>query len=282
LERFKRWSVCTPAILVCLQPRLQRRQLRKYRFYQAGRLDRTRRPPSVLSPFAQHRCYLRWGDVSAISSEGVTPPSSLLRAHVPLPLGSLLLRHLASFEESLQVVHSPCCPRELPDVISESLSLDAGSHAPAVHHVLSPVSSMMSSAFPTQAWVGFPRMSTNNDFSWEVLEVADIPLRSGLQVCSPPRSFLPLRILLQGSRGFYIRAYRALFPPHAPDMLTVRTQVIDGTGTRTLSDSQPCRLLSLRSPLSTLPAGIIVPTFLQRSPPWLLTTAACSGLGSAT
>ena len=109
---------------------------------------RPSRPPSVLSPFAQLRCYLRWGDVSAISSEGVTPPSSLLRAHVPLPLGSLLLRHLASFEESWQVVRSPCCPRELPDVISENLSLDAGSRSPAVHRVLSPVSSTMSSAFP--------------------------------------------------------------------------------------------------------------------------------------
>src|SRR5258708_7001348 len=51
-------------------------------------------------------------------------------------------------------------------------------------------------------------------------------------------------ILLQGSRGFYVRAYRALLPPHAPDMLTVRIQVIDGTGTFTLSDSQPCRLLT--------------------------------------
>jgi len=28
-------------------------------------------------------------------------------------------------------------------------------------------------------------------------------------------------------------------------------------------------------------AGIIVPTFPQRSPPWLLTTAACGSLGSA-
>jgi hypothetical protein len=128
------------------------------RFYQAGR-HTARKPPSVLSPFAQLRCYLRWGDVSAISSEGVTPPSSLLRAHVPLPLGSLLLRHSASFEESWQVVRSPCCPRELPDVISESLSLDAGSHTPAVHRVLSPVSSTMSSAFPKQRWVGFPRLS---------------------------------------------------------------------------------------------------------------------------
>jgi hypothetical protein len=118
------------------------------RFYQAGR-HTAKKPPSVQSPFAQLRCYLHWGDVSAISSEGVTPPSSLLRAHVPLPLGSLLLRHLASLEESWQVVRSPCCPRELPDVISENLSLDAGSPTPAVHRVLSPVSSTVSSAFPT-------------------------------------------------------------------------------------------------------------------------------------
>ena len=127
----------------------------------------TRSPPSVLSPFAQLRCYLRWGDVSAISSEGVTPPSSLLRAHVPLPLGSLLLRHLASFEESWQVVRSPCCPRELPDVISENLSLDAGSPTPAVHRGLSPVSSTVSSAFPKQRMGRLPACfcPTNYDFS---------------------------------------------------------------------------------------------------------------------
>ena len=35
-----------------------------------------------------------------------------------------------------------------------------------------------------------------------------------------------------------------MLPPHAPDMLTVRIQAIDGTGTCTLSDSQPCRLLT--------------------------------------
>src|SRR5215831_13655398 len=48
------------------------------------------------------------------------------------------------------------------------------------------------------------------------------------------------------------------------------------------NDFDASEAVCLRSPLSTFPAGIIVPTFLQRSPPSLLTTAACSGLGSAT
>src|SRR6266516_6535900 len=60
----------------------------------------------------------------------------------------------------------------------------------------------------------------------------------------PPDRSYRREILLQGSRGFYVRAYRALLPPHAPYMLTVRIQVIDGAGTFTLSDSQPCRLLT--------------------------------------
>src|SRR6516165_199746 len=48
---------CTPLPrLVCPQPRLSGRQLRECRFYQAGRLDRPRRPPSVQSPFAQLGC----------------------------------------------------------------------------------------------------------------------------------------------------------------------------------------------------------------------------------
>src|SRR4029077_11149030 len=149
---------------------------------------------------------------------------------------------------SWQVVRSPCCPRELPDVISENLSLDAGSPAPAVHRVLSPVSSTVSSAFPTgklgRRSASVLRITTSRR---SVFEAADIPLCSGLQVCSPPRSFLPLRILPQGSRGFYVRAYRALLRPHAPDMLAVRIQAIDGTGTFALSDSQPCRLLRSRN-----------------------------------
>jgi hypothetical protein len=59
----------------------------------------------------------------------------------------------------LQVVTSPCCPRQLPDVISNSLFLDAGSPTPAVHRVLAPVSSTVPSAFPKGKWVGFPQLS---------------------------------------------------------------------------------------------------------------------------
>ena len=84
-----------------------------------------------------------------------------------------------------------------------------------------------------------------------------------------PRSFLPLRILLQGSRGFYVRAYRALLPPHAPDMLTVRIQVIDGTGTFTQSNSQPCRLLTSlhgRYSISSLLRPIRHPLAFDRFP----------------
>ena len=104
--------------------------------------------------------------MSFISSEGVTPPSSLLRAHVPLPLGSLLLRHLASFEGSWQVVLSPCCPRELPDVISENLSLDAGSRTPAVPpYALTCFFPGVVGLPPAKMGSASPFYPTNNDFS---------------------------------------------------------------------------------------------------------------------
>jgi len=62
-----------------------------------------------------------------------------------------------------------------------------------------------------------------------------------------------------GQLGFYVRAYCASLPPHTPDMLTVRIQAIDGAGTYTLPDFQPCRLLtSLRGhyPLGGAPPNV--------------------------
>ena len=70
-------------------------------------------------------------------------------------------------------------------------------------------------------------------------------------------------VLPQGSRDFYFRAERASLPPHAPDMLTVRIQVIDGTRTFTLLDSQPCRLLILPSCYSSYGAWTLTPVGLS-------------------
>jgi len=66
------------------------------------------------------------------SSEDITPRSSLLRTHAPIPCGSPRLRLLASFVESSQVATSPCCYRDSPDVISANLSPDAWSPTPTV------------------------------------------------------------------------------------------------------------------------------------------------------
>jgi hypothetical protein len=56
-------------------------------------------------------------ETCTVSSEDITPRSSLLQTHSPIPSGSPLLRLFTSFEESLQIATSPCCQRDFPDVI---------------------------------------------------------------------------------------------------------------------------------------------------------------------
>jgi len=172
----------------------------------------------------------------------------------------LLYFGFPSLEESAQVVTSPCCPPDLPDVISENLSLDAGSHTPAV---------------PQRALTCFFRCVIGLPHEGLGRLPANCPLEttscgtliSGRQIflyvpasnfVLPPRSSLPLRVLPQGSRGFYVRAERASFPPHAPDMLTARSQVIGGTRTFTSLDPRPCRPLPLRQRLSLQPQNAVV------------------------
>jgi len=176
---------------------------------------------------------------------------------------------LASCKKSPQVASSPCCHRDLPDVISANLSSDAWSLTTAVPRGaytcfflrvigLPPERSGSASRF-------YPRIRL---LAGGVFEAADISLCSGLRVCSSPRSFLPLLKVPQGSRDFYIRAERASLPLHAPDMLAVRIQAIDGTRTSTLSDSQPCRPLPSPPPHTAWPSSRELPVDPCRDHRW--------------
>src|SRR6516165_4581732 len=94
-----------------------------------------------------------------ISSEGITLPSSLVRTHVPLPLSSLLLRHLTSFEESLQVVPTPAAHRSFPTLSLKVFPwmLDPLPRRYTVcSHLFLPQCHRPS---PSKEWVGFPRLS---------------------------------------------------------------------------------------------------------------------------
>ena len=65
-----------------------------------GSVSRTiQDPPRAQSPFARSKCYLSRRNVSCITSEGITPPSSLIRAHArvqipPVSFGLGLVRRV--------------------------------------------------------------------------------------------------------------------------------------------------------------------------------------------
>ena len=138
--------------------------MRECRFYQAGRLDRQRRPPSVQSLFAQLGCYLRWGDVVRLL--GGHYPSVVARTgSCAAPVGLSPPSAFSLVGESLQVVTSPCCPRQLPDVIPRVCTwmLDPIPRRYTVcSHLLLPRCHRPS---PSHERVGFPHVSANDDFS---------------------------------------------------------------------------------------------------------------------
>src|SRR5215475_4624213 len=86
--------------------------------------------------------------VSGTTSAGVTPLSSLVRAHAPVlnpPSASVV----SLDSGSVQVAISPCWEEDLPDVVSAHPSLRAWPPTPAARGVHLPVSSSTTSAFPS-------------------------------------------------------------------------------------------------------------------------------------
>ena len=116
-----------------------------------------------------------YGVTSRITSEGIAPPSSLIRAHAPdhNPPFNFAFGY---FERSLQVAVSPCWKMALPGVISAILVWVLGPlprGAPSVHL---PVSSRTASASPHRAQVRRARHPSQCNFNdAKTFEAAVIP-----------------------------------------------------------------------------------------------------------
>ena len=95
-----------------------------------------------------------------------------------------------------------------------------------------PVRSPTSAALPKRfKWVGFPRIYPQRDFMRDEFRDRRYSLRSGLPVCSPPRSPLPLR--REGRRA------AVTFPP---EQLTPRYRCVHRVGEYADLGVEPPRL----------------------------------------
>ena len=184
-------------------------------------------------------------------------PAPPRRALPLLPRSCELMRQTSSLlrnscihtylPRSLQVAANPCWQLVLPDVISASLSQDAGA--------IDPVGWQGASACFFPSLVGLPqvppmgrlpRIAPQRDFVRRVLRDRRYSLRSGLLVCSPPSSPLPLRrssprraaVTFTPEQKICTVSSTGIGPTSRPN------QAIDGKRTSTFLDSQPCRPLS--------------------------------------
>jgi hypothetical protein len=97
---------------------------------------------------------------------------------------------------------------------------------------------------PNTREVGLTASARQNDFLTDrFFGTAAIPLCSGPQLCSPPRSFPPQRLIASGRPGLLSEQNMLRFLRMHRTLLTIRIQAIDGVGTYTPQDSQYCRLL---------------------------------------
>ena len=175
--------------------------------------------PSAQSPFARARCYLARRDlsdhVSRRSPAVIAPTGSCASPPPSSCLGDILGHQVCAG------CGQPRLGRGPSRRYAAHLSLRAWPPTPAALEVHLPVSSLKTAAFPP---FGPGRRSTISGQRLQYgahFEAAVIPSCSGPQVCSPPRSLLPIQSTPYGSRDFSIRASHGLLPPRAPDMLTV-------------------------------------------------------------
>lgn len=217
-------------------------------------------PPCAESPFALSRRYPFRSGLSPCwaTSEDVTPPSSLLRAHAPdHPPPSAFSLSLG--DESSQVAASPCWTMALPDVISADCP-----------YVPEPILRWLPRCFcpllPAEHRPS-PRCNRVGAQQWPAKQLLGefgnfgavaIRFCSGPQVCSPHWLLPPCGPLHSGC-DFYVRAPHDSLPPRVPDMLAVRTGQLTAGGFHPFSP-QPCRLLLQRprSPQAAVDSELVM------------------------
>jgi hypothetical protein len=198
-------------------------------------------PPSAQSPFARRGRYPRRGGVAHLLGRRYPPVLATTDSRAS-PVPSRRLRVL--YGGSLPVAVSPGWGRDLPDVISADLSPDAWTPTPAAPKVPVLVSSLGASAFPPlgrgrRLTTSVQRLPYGLDFGAVVIRCC-----SGLRVCLPSRSLPPQGLCgLLGGQDVDVWAHSRVvtFPESRPASRLNRA--IDGVGTRTPPDPQPCRLL---------------------------------------
>jgi hypothetical protein len=188
-----------------------------------GSVSRTiQGPPRAQSPFARLRRYLARRDLSCIASEGVTPPSSLLWTHAPIQYPPVLFG--SPYSTGLcRLLPVPADYWTFPVLSPQILPQVSGPLPRWVPMVLSPVSShgnigllqpFNRSAFPLPS-----RKATSHEAPFSGLQSFRY-VQTPTFARHPGRSY---HSSLLGSCDFYIRASHDSLPPHAPDILNVRT-----------------------------------------------------------
>ena len=169
-------------------------------------------------------------ETCSASSEDITPRSSLLQTHAPIPCGSPLLRFVASFEESVQVATRPCCHQDLPDVILRVFPV-----------MLGPLPRRFADCFYLLLHLHHRPSPTVNGSACRFHPLKRLHSGGLFAGCSHFLMFRPHSLLAtlvaptttvscRAVSDVYIRAKRASFPPHVPDMLAVRNRQLTAQG----------------------------------------------------
>lgn len=175
--------------------------------------ETTQGPPRAQSPFARSRRYLHRRNVYSTTSEGVTPPSSLIRTHAPDQIPPVLFVPL--LDGSLQVVASPCWEMTLPDVISAILAWVLGPLPRDASLVLSSVSSQRIPASPQFYQV----RRIQNITAMPLQRCPDLSRRQSFRyvqapmLARPPDGTYRADISPAGSRAVYTTQWTGGYPP---------------------------------------------------------------------